>query len=40
MPLPKMSVSFSRATDGNLGIFADSVITKMTGNAEYPNPTP
>lgn len=38
--LAKVSLSFARATDGKLVIFTDSVIAKMTGNAEYPNPTP
>ena len=40
MAIAKVSLSFARATDGNLVIFGDSVIAKMTGNAEYPSPTP
>ena len=40
MALAKISLSFARATDGNLVIFTDSVISKMTNNAEYPTPTP
>ena len=40
MAIAKVSLSFVRATDGNLVFFGDSVIAKMTGNAEYPSPTP
>ena len=40
MALAKVSLSIARATDGNLVIFTDSVISKMTNNAEYPTPTP
>ena len=40
MALAKISLSFARATDGNLVLFSDSVIAKMTGNAEYPTPSP
>jgi hypothetical protein len=40
MPIPNVSLAFARAKDGNLLILCDSVLTKMTGNAEFPNPTP
>ncbi len=40
MAIAKVSLSFARATDGNLIIFTDSVIDKLTNNAEYPSPAP
>lgn len=37
---PKVSLSFARATDGNLGTFTGSVLVKMAGNESFPQPTP
>lgn len=40
MSVAKVTLSFARATDASLITFGDSVIDKMTGNAEYPEPSP
>src|ERR1041385_8895363 len=37
---PRVSLSFARKIDTDLIAFARNVITLMTGNAQYPTPSP